>query len=242
MFWRKQKAAIAGFPPLHQALIHERGFTATQPADAWTALAASLGRHNELVRRSKWALPPRTLDVLVPLILEVCSDVGRTGMLTVTADLRGPEALGKTSPSRNLAVRPPVRSAVETWTIDPWLRLHAELRDGSVLDILVVDRARTRRVTKRNPRGKTKVKRKIKQVQIIKVRRRLPKDGTSARPAGPPPRWITVQVREGRRRSVLAAAKIDRLPRSAEEQLDRILTVTTEPFRWTPQTTAGGAR
>jgi hypothetical protein len=242
MFWRKQKAAIAGFPPLHQALIHQRGFTATLPAHAWTALAASLSRHTELVRRPKWALPRRTLDVLVPLLLEVCSDLGRKGMLTVTADLRGPGVAGKTYPARDLPVRPPVRSASESWTVDPWLRLHAELRDGSVLDVLVVDRERTRRVTKRNWRNKTKTKRKTKQVQIIKVRRRLPKDGASVRPATGPPRWITVHVREGRRRSILAAAKIDRMPNSAEEQLDRILTVATEPFRWTPQTAAGGAR
>jgi hypothetical protein len=242
MFWRKQKAAIAGFPPLHQALIHQRGFTATLPVEAWTALVASLGRHTELVRRPKWALPRRTLDVLVPLLSEVCSDLGRKGMLTVTADLRGPQAPGKTTPSRDLPVRPPVKSAVETWTVDPWLRLRAELRDGSILDVLVVDRERTRRVTKRNPRGKTKVKRKTKQVQIIKVRRRLPEAGESTRPPARPPRWITVHVREGRRRSILAAAKINKMPASAEEQLDRILTVATEPFRWTPQTAAGGAR
>jgi hypothetical protein len=238
MFWRKQKAAIAGFPPLHQALIHERGFTATLPAHAWTELAASLSRHTTLVHRPKWALPRRTLDVLVPLLVEVSSDLGRKAMLTVTADLRGPQAPGKTYPARDLPVRPPVRSATESWTVDPWLRLHAELRDGSVLDVLVVDRERT----KRNARGKTKTKRKTKQVQIIKVRRRLPRDGRSQRPSAAPPRWITVHVRDGARRSILAAAKIDRMPNSAEEQLDRILTVATEPFRWTPQTAAGGAR
>lgn len=242
MFWRKQKAAIAGFPPLHQALIFERTLSATQPAAAWTALAASLGRHRELVRRPKWALPHRTLDVLVPLLLEVCSDLGRDGRLSVAADLRGPKAAGKTHPSRDLPVRPPVRSVTETWTIDPWLRLRAELRDGSTLEILVVDRERTRRITKRNPRGKTKIKRKSKPAQIIKVRRRLPKDGVSVRPTTPPPRWIAVTVRDGQRRSVLAAAKLDPPPRSSQEQVDRILTVATEPFRWTPQTSAGGRR
>jgi hypothetical protein len=242
MFWRKQKAAIAGFHPLHQALIHERAFSATQPAAGWEALAASLHRHAGLVTRQKWALPPRMLEVIVPLIAEICTDLGRRDTLTVTADLRGHEAPGKSHPPRDLPVRPPVKSATDTWTVDPWLRLRADLRDGSVLEVLVVDRLRTRRVTKRNPRGKTKIKRKTKQVQIIKVRRRLPKNGTSVRPAAPPPRWITVHVREGQRRSILAAAKIDRAPGSAEEQLDRILTVATEPFRWTPQTTAGGAR
>src|SRR5690349_2697022 len=145
MFWRKTKAIIAGFPPPHQALVWERAFSATQPAAGWFALAASLQRHAELVRRPKWALPPRTLDVVLPLIIEICSDLGPEGLLTVTADLRGRDAPGKTGPSRDLPVRPPVRSASETWSIDPWLRLRAELRDGSVLELLVVDRERRRR-------------------------------------------------------------------------------------------------
>lgn len=236
MFWRKTKAAIAGFPPPHQALVWERGFTATQSAAGWQALAASLHGHAAVVRRAKWALPPRTLDVLVPLVLEVCSDLGPKGLLTVTADLRGQEAHGKTHPPRQLPAYPPVRSATETWTVDPWLRLRAELRDGSTLEVLVVDRLRRRRVTKRNPRGKTKIKNKTKSVQVIKVRRRLPRDTASTRPPTPPPAWIRVVVRDGPRRSVTAAAKLDRLPQSGAEQVHRILTVATEPFRWMIQT------
>ncbi|MFC4068793.1 hypothetical protein [Actinoplanes subglobosus] len=231
-FWRKQKAAIAGFHPLHQALIHERGFSATQPAAGWVALTTSLHRHAGLVSRSKWALPPRMLDVIVPLIDEICTDLGRKGTLTITADLRGHEAPGKSHPPRDLPVRPPVKSATDTWSIDPWLRLRADLRDGSVLEVLVVDRVRTRRVTKRNPRGKTKIKRKTKQVQIIKVRRKLPPGIPGQRPASAPPRWIQTVVRDGPRRSVTAAAKVTRKPQSPHEQVDWILAVATEPFRW----------
>ncbi|WP_433788962.1 hypothetical protein [Actinoplanes sp. CA-252034] len=232
MFWRKQKAAIAGFHPLHQALIHERGFSATQPAAGWAALAASLHQHAALVRRPKWALPPRVIEVLVPLIAEVSTDLGRKGALTITADLRGHEAPGKSHPPRDLPVRPPVKSMTDTWSIDPWLRLRADLRDGSVLEILVVDRVRTRRVVKRNPRGKTKIKRKTKQVQIIKVRRKLPPNAPGNRPATRPPSWIRTVVRDGPRRSVTAAAKVSRPPQSHHEQLDWILAVATEPFRW----------
>ncbi|MFI1993101.1 hypothetical protein [Actinoplanes sp. NPDC020271] len=233
MFWRAQKAALAGFHPLHRSLVHERGFTATQPAAGWTALIDSLYRHAGLVKRRKWALPARTLDVVVPLITELCSDLGPKGTLTVTADLRGRDAPGKTGPERQLAVRPPVKSASEAWVVDPWLRLRGELRDGSILEILVVDRERKRRITKRNPRGKTKWKRKSKLVQTIKVRRRLPAGLPSRVPATPPPPWIGVFVREGERRSVLAGAKLTRMPRNGQEQVDRILTVATEPFRWT---------
>jgi hypothetical protein len=235
MFWRAQKAAIAGFHPLHQALIGQRGFAATQPAAGWTALIASLHQHAGLVRRAKWALPARTLDVVVPLIMELCSDLGPTGTLSVAADLRGLKAPGKSGLPRELPVRPPLRSATETWSVDPWLRLRAELRDGSILEILVVDRERARKITKRNPRGKYKQKRKSKLTQTIRVRRRLPKDTAGQVPPTPPPAWIGVFVREGQRRSVLATAKLSRVPHSAQEQLDRILSVATEPFRWTPQ-------
>ncbi|BCJ47189.1 hypothetical protein GCM10010168_72220 [Actinoplanes ianthinogenes] len=235
MFWRDQKAAIAGFHPLHQALISQRGFAATQPADGWTALITSLYQHAGLVRRAKWALPARTLDVVVPLIIELCSDLGPTGNLSVVTDLRGRNMPGKTGPARPLAVQKPIRSATEEWTVDPWLRLRAELRDGSVLEILVVDRERTRRITKRNPRGKIKTKRKSKLTQIIRARRRFPKDVAGQVPPTPPPPWIGVIVREGQRRSVLATAKLPRPPQSAQEQVDLILSVATEPFRWTPQ-------
>lgn len=233
MFWRAQKAALAGFHPLHQALVHQRGFAATQPAAGWTALINSLHQHAELVKRGKWALPARTLDVVVPLIVELCTDLGPKGTLAVTVDLRGRDVPGKTGPERKLAVRPPVKSATEAWVVDPWLRLRGELRDGSILEILVVDRERKRKITKRNPRGKTKWKRKSKVVQTIKVRRRLPVDVASAVPLTPPPPWIGVFVREGSRRSVLTGAKLTQLPRSGQEQVDRILSVATEPFRWT---------
>ncbi|AEV84124.1 hypothetical protein ACWT_3101 [Actinoplanes sp. SE50] len=233
MFWREQKAAIAGFHPLHQALIAQRGVAATLPAAGWAAFVTSLQQHAGLIRRRKWALPARTLDVVVPLILELCSDLGPEGTLSVTADLRGLDAPGKCGPEAPLAVRPPIRKATEAWVIDPWLRLRGDLRDGSVLEILVVDRERRRRITKRNPRGKYKTKQKRKLVQTIRVRRRLPKGADSRVPVTPPPGWIGVLVREGERRSVLAAAKLDPVPRSAQEQIDRILSVATEPFRWT---------
>ncbi|BCY10156.1 hypothetical protein [Actinoplanes sp. L3-i22] len=233
MFWREQKAALAGFHPLHQALVHQRGFAATQPAAGWTALITSLYQHAGLVKRGKWALPARTLDVVVPLIIELCSDLGAKGTLAVTLDLRGRDVPGKTGPEHKLAVRPPIRSATEAWTIDPWLSLRAELRDGSILEVLVVDRERKRKITKRNARGKTKWKRKSKVVQTIKVRRRLPEDVRGQVPPTPPPPWIGVFVRDGSRRSVLAGAKLDRMPQSGQEQVDRILTVATEPFRWT---------
>ena len=242
MFWRRTRAAIAGFHPLHQALIWQRAFAATQPPSQWDALAASLGTHAALVRRAKWALPERTLDVLVPLVQAVCADMAPDGALSVTADLRGPRAPGKRGPERQLRVHPPVRAAAEWLVVDGWLRLRAELRDGSTLDVAVVDRIRHRRVTKRSRSGKHKTKKKAKIMQVIKVRRALPRGDAGAPPATPPPAWVGVVIRDGRRRSVVASAKLARLPQSGAEQLDRILTVAAEPFRWTSPQAATGRR
>ena len=239
MFWRRTRAAIDGFHPLHQALIEQRGFTATQPATAWPALVTSLGTHAALVRRPKWALPPRTLDVLVPLVQAISADLTPDGALGVTVDLRGPGAPGKTGPERRLPVQNPVRALVEWFVTDPWLRLRAELRDGSTLDIAVTDRYRHRRVTKRSRSGKHKMKKKVKTMQVIKVRRALPRGEQGLPPATPPPAWIGVMVRDGRRRSVIATAKVSRMPQNGAEQLDWILTTAAEPFRWTPPPAAG---
>src|SRR5919108_5798931 len=100
MFWRKQRDAIETFHPLHQQLIHQRGFSATmRPAD-WEALIQSLARHDTAVRRRKWAPPSRTRAVLVPMIRVLCEDVAPDGRLGITADLRGPNAQGKVGPQQ----------------------------------------------------------------------------------------------------------------------------------------------
>ncbi|MEU7746067.1 hypothetical protein [Nonomuraea sp. NPDC049158] len=230
MFWRKTRAAIAGFHPLHQTLIWEHTLSATLPRAEWAALLASLSRHRGLVRRPKWRLPARTESLLVPLIRVLCEDVGG-GVVGITADLRGHGVPGKESPHRSLPIVRPVRRAEEWWVRDPWLSVRSELRDGSVLTLAVTDLVRHRRIVKVNPRGKRKTKTKTKAVQHIRTSRSLAKGQMPARPGSPPPWWIRVKVRPGVKTVIRAAAKV---PLPAErDQLGAIMTVATEPFRWT---------
>jgi hypothetical protein len=237
MFWRKAKAAIARFHPLHQGLIHERTLSATlRPAD-WDALVASLAQHGALVKRRKWALPPRVAGTLVPLIRVLSEDMAPGGALGISADLRGPDAPGKAGPQRQLPVRRPVRSAVEWYAIDPWLRIRAELRDGSVLELAVVDRVRYRKIHKVNPRGKHKTKTKKKAAQRITASRVLAKGAQVRQPASPPPHWVTVKIRTEGRPVLRSAAKMPDAP-ADHTQAERILAVATELFRWTPPGTA----
>lgn len=233
MFWRKTRAAMEQFHPLHQALIHQRAVSVTIAPAEWAAVLASLARHETTVKRRKWRLPPRVRTTLVPLIRVLSEDVAPDKAIGVNADLRGPKVDGKVGPQRQLEVRRPVRKAFEWFAIDPWLSVRAELRDGSVLELAVVDRVRYRKIHKVNPRGKHKVKTKSKTVQRVTATRTLPKDMSIYRPPAPPPGWIKVKVRTERRPVISAVAKLPQLP-PEQEQPQAILTVATELFRWTP--------
>jgi hypothetical protein len=179
--------------------------------------------------------------VLVPLIRVLSQDMAPHGTLAITADLRGADVPSKLGPHRELPVQRPIRSVKEWYSLDPWLRLRAELRDGSVLDLAVTDRVRFRRIHKVNPRGKHKHKTKTKTVRRVVVTRTLRRGAPVRQPAVPPPPWLAVRVRNERRMVIRASAK---LPPLSDETFDyeRILYVLTETFRWTPPGLARPAR
>ncbi|GAA1784848.1 hypothetical protein [Actinomadura chokoriensis] len=237
MFWRKQKAAIERFHPLHKALTLEKGISVSLRRDDWEPVIASLAGHGTAVKRRKWQLPKRVPAVLVPLLRVLAADMPPDGVLSVAADLRGGDLPEKRGPQHDLPVQRPVISLTQWYAVDPWLRMRAELRDGSVLELAVTDRIRYRRRKKRNPRGKLKVKTKTKTTQLVRVTRRLGKDAAVQRPAAPPPRWVRVQVKPGKRMVIRVNGKL-RGVQEGKAMLDRILDVSTEPFRWTPPGTA----
>lgn len=237
MFWRKQKAAIERFHPLHKALTLEKAFTVTLRRDDWEPVIQSLARHGEHVKRSKWQLHQRVPGVLVPMLRVLAADMAPGGALSVAADMRGPAVPEKTGPKQQLPSRPPVSGLKQWYSFDPWLRVRAELRDGSVVELVVTDRVRNRSYRKRNPRGKIKLKSKSKTVQLVRVTRRLPKDAAVQRPPSPPPGWVRVRVKPGTRTVVRASGKFPG-PREDLALVDLILQVSTEPFRWTPPGTA----
>ncbi|WUH97877.1 hypothetical protein OHR68_30850 [Spirillospora sp. NBC_00431] len=233
MFWRKQKAAIERFHPLHRALTLEKGFAVSLRRDEWEPVIQSLAGHRAEIRRRRWLLPDRVPGVLVPMLRVMASDMRPEGVLSVAADLRGPKIPEKTGPQHDVPVRRPVLSLKQWYAMDPWLRMRAELRDGSVVELSVTDRVRYRRRRKRNPRGKVKIKTKTKTTHLVRVTRRLAKDASVQRPATPPPPWIGVRVKRGSRMTFRANAKLPG-PLGEAELTDRILHVSTEPFRWTP--------
>lgn len=239
MFWRKTRRTIAGFHPLHQTLVWQRTLSSSMPPEGWDLLVHSLSGHEAVVRRRRWALPPRVTDVLVPLVQTLGEDVARGGQLAVEADLRGEGVREKTGARHQVPVpaNGRIRSITEWFVTDPWLRLRAELGDGSRLEVAVTDRIRHRKIHKIGAGGKHKQARKTRRTQVLRCRRVLPRGVEGTRPAQPPPPWVQVTVRDGRRRTIAATVKPDRVPQGPE-QLDLILTTLVELFRWAPATTA----
>ncbi|MBD2896137.1 hypothetical protein ABT299_15125 [Spirillospora sp. NPDC000708] len=240
MFWRKQRAAIEGFHPLHRTLVLEKGFSVSLPRDQWEPVIRSLAGHEAAVKRRKWRVTPRTSRVLVPMLRVLAADMPPEGLLSVALDMRGADVPEKRGPERPVQVSRPILSMKEWFVVDPWLRMRAELRDGSVVELAVTDRVRHRKYKKRNPRGKVKYKHKTKTVQMVSVTRRLGKGAAPRPPGTPPPRWIQVRVKDGNRFMIRANAKLLG-PLKDDELRERILHVSTEPFRWTPAGAAGAA-
>jgi hypothetical protein len=139
-----------------------------------------------------------------------------------------------------LPVQGRIRSAVQWYATDTWLRARAEFRDGSVVDLVVTDRIRRREIKSVSASGKHKTKTKGKELQLVRASRSLPRTTSGRQPAVPPPEWIRVRVRDGKRRTVSASGKTLR-PAMPQDRLHPILLVVTELFRWTaPVTTADG--
>ncbi|GLY75942.1 hypothetical protein [Actinoallomurus iriomotensis] len=238
MFWRKTREAIGRFHPAHQHLTLERTVTGSAGPGEWAAVLASLSQHETTVKRRKWQLPSRTTAVLVPLIHVLSEDTAPDGAIGVTADFRGLKEPGKKGPEQDLPVSGRVRRLTEWFVVDPWLQVRAELRDGSVLEIQVTDRVRHREIHRVNPRGKHKYKTKKKAVQRIDAKRTLARDAAVRRPGTPPPAWVQVRLKDGKRTALNATAKLPRVPEE-NDQLQAILTVVAELFRWTPPQTSG---
>src|SRR5690242_21664520 len=98
MFWRKQRAAIEGFHPLHRTLVLEKGFSVSLPCDQREPVIRSLAGHEAAVKRRKWRVTPRTSRVVVPMVRVLAGGVAAEGLLWVAVDLRGAGVPGERGP------------------------------------------------------------------------------------------------------------------------------------------------
>ncbi|MFN8038213.1 MAG: hypothetical protein U0Q07_03285 [Acidimicrobiales bacterium] len=240
MFGRKEKAAIAALPPLHQQLVHDRALTTSlHPAD-WRPLLASLQAHGQTVKHH--ALPERTTDLFVPLVAALLQDVDDDGYVGVRLDLRGPDQPGKVGPAQQLTPQGRVLAGTQTTEVDPWLALEARLRDKSVLDVWVTDVVRVRKIRKRGSSGKIKHATKAKANQRVRIRLVVPAERLVRAPAAGSPAWCRVTMERKEHKVVLEAkAKYPKPSNAGDWQLKTILLVLGQVFRWLPPAVDDGA-
>ena len=245
MFGRKEKAALAGLSPQHQALAVDRQLIVTQNPSQWTQLFAALATHEQAVHRHP--LEPRVRGLLIPLVRALSEDVAPLGPIAVRADLRGHDAPGKVGPQHELPAHPPVLKLEEAISWDPWLMLEATLKDRSVLDLTAVDVTKIHKVRKRGSSGKTKIKTKTKTTQRLTGKLTLPRGHTYAVPTpSPATGWLQVTAKpKGDRNVIIARGKIA-LPSIPQPgwQLNTLMLVIAELFRWVepePDAAHGGA-
>jgi hypothetical protein len=244
MFGRKRKAAIAALLPHHRSLAVDRRLAAALTPRQWDELFQSLAIHERLGTRT--TLPPRTDEIIVPLVRVLSQDVDPDGVIGVTADLRGPEEPDKVHPGRQLQPRPPVTKISETISWDPWLVLGADLRNGSHLTVTVVDVGRIHKIRKRSSSGKTKWKTKRKVSQRVAITLKTDKGAVVvAPPPSPATQWLRVSAQPKGSRHVISAKAKYPVPSSPQPgwQLHTLMLATAEVFRWVPAVDdeAGGA-
>lgn len=242
MFGKKEKQAIARLPPQHQALLNDASLAVTQSKAQWAALFVSLATPHPEIHRHH--LPPRLMDVVVPLLRVVNEDVAPDAGIGVRLDLRGHEAPGKVGPSRDLPTHGNITKLSESTAWDPWLVVDTDLKDGSHLEVTVVDVVRMRKIRKRSRSGKTKWKQKAKPTQRVSVKLTLPKQrGITPPLPSPATSWLQVAAKPKGSRFVVTAQGKYQLPPNPQPgwQVNTVLLVVAEVFRWvTPAAPEGG--
>ena len=122
----------------------------------------------------KLDLPGEQLGFAATIVNVLAEDIAPTTGLYVRLDLRG-----ATDDSKKTQVTPQYRrgayhKCVDTFYVDPWFSGSATFVDDANLYWHVVDRTRSSKRTKRNPRGKIKTKTKVKKTTFLQVGLQLP--------------------------------------------------------------------
>jgi len=241
MFGKKEKQAIARLPPQHQALLNDGALAVTQSKEQWAELFRSLATPHPDIHRHR--LPPRLMDVVVPIVRVLSEDASATSGIGVRLDLRGHEAPGKVGPSRDLPTHGNITKLSEATAWDPWFVLEGFLKDGSHLELSIVDVVRTRKIRKRSASGKTKWKQKAKPAQRVSAKLTLDKGRGIAPPApSPATSWLKVAAKPKGPRFVITAQGKYQIPPNPQAgwQVNTVLLVVAEVFRWAAPLTPDG--
>lgn len=147
-------------------------------------------------------IPNNLRFFVLPLLALLREDMERDTPLTLQLDLTGGRQKEKITGSREFGPGNP--RIKENIYRDLWMQGRGALADGTTVDWSIADDIRERVVTKRNPRGKTKVKTKYKVRRVIDARVGLRHD-EYALAAAPDVNGVRdrVAVKEGEKRNVV---------------------------------------
>jgi hypothetical protein len=124
-------------------------------------------------------LSDNLIHVALPLLRVLEEESDPRSLLTLSLDLSRPDVAEKQVDLKNLD-GPGGRKIVESLYRDPWLSGRAVLADGARLTFAVVDDVRKRRQTRRNARGKTKTKIKMRFWRTYRAAVELPEEHYAA--------------------------------------------------------------
>jgi hypothetical protein len=232
MFGRKERKALEALPPLHRQLVEQKQLSQSLTPPQWVDLLTSIQTNQQTVHRHP--LPPRTAEVVLPLLRILLEDVPDDGFLGVRLDLTGSDAAGKAGPEQSLPVAKPVRKCLQHYEFDPWFSAEAKLNDKSKLDVWIADVVRVRRITKRSTSGKIKTKTKKKISQRLRVQLSVPGDRVVAAPAKGEPAWCRITMERDDRHTVLDGRAKYPVVGPPNNQLNNVLLLVGEVFRWVP--------
>ncbi|HSE99144.1 MAG TPA: hypothetical protein VLD57_12825 [Blastocatellia bacterium] len=139
--------------------------------------------------RKKSDLPNNFRKFLVPMVSILREEMKPGEPLFLHIDLRGGLLNSKEVPAPRLRTTDKISrwssgNISESFYSDRWLEARGVLADKSRLELQVRDFIRKRVVTRRNARGKTKVKTKYKVKSTIDARLHLPQDDYAVMSAG----------------------------------------------------------
>lgn len=156
-------------------------------------------------------LSDNLVHVALPLLRVLEEEGDPRTMLTLTLDLQRADVAEKLVDRKSLDGQAG-RKIVESLYRDPWLSGRVVLADGARLSFAVVDEVRERRQTRRNPRGKTKTKIKLRYWRTYRAAVELPDEhygAAAAKTTGAPVKLSRV-------------VKADALPRDPLPLLDLV--------------------
>lgn len=170
-------------------------------------------------RMRKHDVPNSLRESVLPLVALLREDIDPASQLHLAVDLRPPERDENKRSSRDLTTHsyPKVSEALFECG---WIAGDATLADGTTVDFTVRDLIRVRTVTKRNPRGKIKVKKKYKVRRMVEMRVALRNDQYAFQAVGATERGLRVGHKESGKRSVVKVRRMMVLPGSPQPQLD----------------------